>query len=182
MLCLLKTIVPWKPARNPGCADAGRAGREVGLCLELLAQWRFWHVLVAAALPLGVGAEQCGYSRSLGFWVVPSLRCVPFQRRCFHIKCTHRPCSSGLNFLKAFGFASICVVDVSPVSLTFLSSEKTAGWACPARPARSGSWWSGRHGPPSSTRRTLRAWMTWTPMPTMAGQVGCAAECAFPGG
>lgn len=23
--------------------------------------------------------------------------------------------------------------------------------------------------------------MTWTRMPTMAGQVGCVAECAFPG-
>lgn len=40
VLCLLKTIVPWKPLGPRVCGTrAGPGGREVGLWLKVLAQW-----------------------------------------------------------------------------------------------------------------------------------------------
>lgn len=82
-------------------------------------------------------------------------------------------CSGGRSFGEVFGFASICVLDTSPASLPFsLSSEKKIDWEWAARSVHWGRWWSGCHDPPSSTQKTWRASMTWTPTPMMAGQVG----------
>lgn len=82
-------------------------------------------------------------------------------------------CSVGFSFGKVFGFASVCILDTSPASLPFsLSSEKKTGWEWLARSVHWGSWWNGRRGPPSSTRRTCGALTTWTPMLMTAGQVG----------
>lgn len=148
-----------------GAWEGGLPGRARRGC-------EFSSLLVVHCCHRGFNTEQLKWSRtSLGDVFVDYMF---FKKGRIIISRAHvNLCSGGHSSGEVFGFASICVLDTSPVSLPFsLSSEKKIDWEWAAQSVHWGRWWSGCHDPPSSTQKTWRASMTWTLTLTMAGQVG----------
>lgn len=171
LLWLLETSEARNQPHSPGCVGglASGAGWEEGLWVQVLvAVYCCHHRFNTEHLKLQKEAELL---LRMYLLILCSLRGVDYNYQgqvwTFAV--------GGHNFGEVFGFASICVLDTSSASLPFsLSSEKKIDWEWAAQSVHWGHWWSGCHDPPSSTQKTWRASMTWTPMPMMDGQVGGA--------